>query len=77
MILDPDNLTEEQAKDLAKRRSIAKKLTKSLIDMENVKFSTTRQLKAVNEVLAIVNKEHNKRVFARATTLFNKLSNLG
>ena len=51
-----------------------KKLTKSLIDMENVKFSTSRQLKAVNEVLALVTEESNPRVFARATKMLKKLS---
>ena len=59
-----------------KERIRRKKIAKSLVDMENMKFSTARQLKAVNEVLEFADPVKEKRVFERATTLLKKLSNI-
>ena len=63
-------LTDEE-KDLIKRKKENKKLTKSLIDMENQKFSTSRRIKAINEVLAIAKEGTN--VKRRAVNLLEKL----
>jgi len=59
-----------------KERIRQKKVAKSLVDMENMKFSTARQLKAVNEVLALTDPTINRRVYERATKLLKKLSNI-
>jgi len=59
-----------------KERIRQKKLAKSLVDMENIKFSTQRQLKAVNEVLELIDPEVNKRVYERTMNLLKKLSSL-
>ena len=57
-----------------KERIRAKKLAKSLIDMENIRFSTARQLQAVNEVLEMTNEVDNARVHERAMHLYKKLT---
>lgn len=57
-----------------KEKRDSKKLSKSLVDMENTRFTTQRQIQAVNEVLALVTEESNPRVFARAQKMLKKLS---
>jgi len=59
-----------------KMRIKQKKLSKSLVDMENMRFSTSRQLQAVNEVLALVNEKDNPRVYQRAMSIHTKLTKL-